>query len=92
MVSLCRRHGVPVPLDVIAEIGRQVCDGLALRAREVRGRRTANLVHRDINPSNLMINPQGVVKLLDFGISKGWSRPETLGAVQERGLHVARAG
>jgi len=29
VTSLCRRHGVPVPLDVIAEIGRQICDGLA---------------------------------------------------------------
>ena len=83
MVSLCRRNGVPVPLDVIAEIGRQVCDGLAHAhsAKSEEGA-TLNLVHRDIKPSNLMINPQGVVKLLDFGISKGWSRPETLGAVR----------
>lgn len=83
MVSLCRRHGVPVPLDVIAEIGRQVCDGLA-HAHSAKSEEGAplNLVHRDIKPSNLMINPQGVVKLLDFGISKGWSRPETLGAVR----------
>ncbi len=83
MVSLCRRHGVPVPLDVIAEIGRQVCDGLAhAHAAKAESGDALNLVHRDIKPSNLMINPQGVVKLLDFGISKGWSRPETLGAVR----------
>ena len=83
MVSLCRRNGVPVPLDVIAEIGRQVCDGLA-HAHSAKSEEGAplSLVHRDIKPSNLMINPQGVVKLLDFGISKGWSRPETLGAVR----------
>jgi len=83
MVSLCRRHGVPVPLDVIAEIGRQVCDGLAhAHAAQAEDGAALNLVHRDIKPSNLMINPQGVVKLLDFGISKGWSRPETRGAVR----------
>ncbi len=81
--SLCRRHGVPVPLDVIAEIGRQVCDGLAHAhtARDDAGN-LLNLVHRDIKPSNLMVNPQAVVKLLDFGISKGWSRPELKGAVR----------
>ena len=83
MVSLCRRHGIPVPLDVIAEIGRQVCDGLAhAHAAQADDGDPLNLVHRDIKPSNLMINPQGVVKLLDFGISKGWSRPETRGAVR----------
>jgi len=83
VVSLCRRHGVPVPLDVIAEIGRQVCDGLAhAHSASADDGAPLNLVHRDIKPSNLMINPQGIIKLLDFGISKGWSRPEHKGAVR----------
>ena len=83
MVSLCRRHGVPIPLDVLAEVGRQVCDGLAhAHAAKADDGAPLNLVHRDIKPSNLMINPQGVIKLLDFGISKGWSRPEYKGAVR----------
>jgi serine/threonine protein kinase len=83
IASMCRRHGAPVPLDVIAEIGRQVCDGLAHAHSSVSEEGQAlNLVHRDIKPSNLMINPQGVVKLLDFGISKGLTRREHAGAVR----------
>ncbi|MAY79988.1 MAG: hypothetical protein CL930_04300 [Deltaproteobacteria bacterium] len=83
IASMCRRHGAPVPLDVIAEIGRQVCDGLAHAHSSVSEEgQPLNLVHRDIKPSNLMVNPQGVVKLLDFGISKGLTRPEHAGAVR----------
>jgi serine/threonine protein kinase len=83
IVSLCVRHDVPIPIGVVAEIGRQACDGLhyAHQATDEHGVHLG-LVHRDVKPSNLMLNPHGVAKILDFGISKGNLLDEKAGAVR----------
>lgn len=83
VVSLCRRHGIPLSLDLVAEIGRQICEGLGhAHTAHADDGQPLNLVHRDIKPSNLMINPQGIVKVLDFGISKALFREEKDNAVR----------
>lgn len=82
-IGLCRKHGMLIPVPVIAEIGRQVCDGLHY-AHTACGEdgQPLRLIHRDIKPSNLMINAQGVVKVLDFGISRALFSRERQGTVK----------
>ncbi len=82
-IGLCRKHGLLIPVPVIAEIGRQVCDGLHY-AHTACGEdgNALHLIHRDIKPSNLMINAQGVVKVLDFGISRALFSSERRGTVK----------
>jgi serine/threonine-protein kinase len=83
IIGAATRFGLQLPLSVIAEIGRQACDGLhyAHQATDESGE-GLELVHRDIKPSNLILSPHGVVKVLDFGISKGRLREERTGSVK----------
>ena len=62
LVTILHDEGA-LPVDWTLHVLGQSADGLSAAHR-------AGVVHRDIKPGNLMVRPDGVVKLTDFGIAQ----------------------
>ncbi len=73
----------PLHWQMAAEYIRQAADGLA----HAHGR---NLVHCDIKPSNLLVNSQGQVKILDMGMARlgGGAEGDAEGGEANGGNHI----
>ena len=85
--AVLAREGPLDPARVLDVVGQTA---LALQAAH-----DAGVVHRDVKPGNLLVRPDGVVKVTDFGIAR--VADDRVGdadraAGRDRALHLAGAG
>jgi serine/threonine protein kinase/tetratricopeptide (TPR) repeat protein len=52
-----------LPITQVIDITTQICEGLTVAHK-------AGIIHRDIKPQNILLNQEGRVKILDFGLAK----------------------
>ncbi|HKD78719.1 MAG TPA: serine/threonine-protein kinase [Candidatus Angelobacter sp.] len=63
-----------LPTDEVVQISRQICRGLDYA-------HSNGIVHRDVKPANIMLTPNGTVKIMDFGIAKSGGQVTNTGQV-----------
>ncbi|HJQ71558.1 MAG TPA: protein kinase [Blastocatellia bacterium] len=77
-----RIEGARMGLEAAIDVAVQVAGALAAA-------HNAGIVHRDIKPENIMVRPDGLVKVLDFGLAKlaaGTEAPLRLKTETESGV------
>jgi len=60
----------PLPLPRAIKYGIDICTGMAIAHQ-------AGIVHRDLKPANILINNEGLLKIVDFGVAAAQKEGDT---------------
>ncbi len=64
-------NGKIFPIEAAIYITMEICAGLSYAHRlSDKDGNHLNLIHRDVNPQNILLSKEGEVKIIDFGIAK----------------------
>jgi len=72
-------------LEATLNITRQICDGLVEAHR-------LGIVHRDLKPQNIMIDEEGDVRIMDFGIASSIETKERPSRDDDRNARIHEPG
>jgi len=64
-----------LPLPVTLTVGKQLCRALEVAHQE-------GIIHRDIKPQNMIVEPSGFLKVMDFGIARLVNPPKGKGLTE----------
>ena len=75
ILKSARRTLKDMPIGMAITVGVDLAETLSYvhEARSVAGT-MLNIVHRDVNPSNILVARDGTIRLLDFGVAKASER------------------
>ena len=60
----------PMPLDKVLRFSRDMATGMTVAHQ-------AGVIHRDLKPANVLVNEEGLLKIVDFGVAAAASSGDT---------------